>query len=66
MPLNILIIYNANNVACMNFGTMYETYYRHNHIMIHNFTLDWSISEDASEITPAKASIANPVKYIMR
>lgn len=66
MPLDILTTYNANNVVCMNFETMYETYYRHNDIMIHNFTLDWSISEDSSEITPARASIANPVKYITR
>ena len=33
---------------------------------IQNFTLDWSISEDASEITPARASSANPAKYTIR
>lgn len=35
-------------------------------IMIQNFTLDWSNSEEASEINPARDSRANPVKYMMR
>lgn len=33
---------------------------------LQNFTLLWSISEDASEITPASASSAKPVKYNIR